>query len=187
MVSTFQFFYMVYHINWFAYIEEYWHHWYIPLDHGVLLLFSRPVVSNSLQSLELQHARPQCPSPTLGVCPSSCSLNRWCHPAISSSNALFWPWSFAASGTFPMSHLFASDDQNTGASASASVLQVNIQGWSPLRLTGLISLLCKALSGVFSSRTVQRNQLFGILPSLRSISHNCTWSLGRPYGPLLAE
>ena len=63
----------------------------------------------------------------------------------------FCPWSFPASGTFPMSHLFTSDDQNTGVSASASVLPVNIQGWSPLRLTGLIFLLCKGLSGVFSS------------------------------------
>ena len=58
------------------------------------------VVSSSLQSYGLQHNRPQCPSPTPEVCPSSCSLNQWCHPAISSSDALFCPWSFAASGTF---------------------------------------------------------------------------------------
>ena len=67
---------------------------------------------------------------------------------------------------FSMSRLLASDDQNTGASASASVLPVNIQGWSPLRLTGLTSLLSKGLSGVFSSTTVWRHQFFGILPSL---------------------
>ena len=74
-----------------------------------------------------------------------------CHPAISSSDALFsfCPWSFPASGTFPMSRLCASDGQNAGA--SASVLPVNIQGWSPLRLTGLISLLSKGFSGDFSS------------------------------------
>ena len=115
------------------------------------LLFSCPIMSNSLWSHGLQHARPPCPSPSPGVCPSSCSLHRWCCPAISFSGALFsCPQSFPASKTFPMRHLFASDDQNTGASASASVLPVNIQGWSHLRLTGLISLLSEGLSGVFS-------------------------------------
>ena len=125
-----------------------------------------PVLSDSLWPHGLQLARPPCPSPSPGVCPSSCSLHHWCHPAISSSDALFsfCPQSFPASGIFPMSWLFAPDDQNTGA--SASVLPVNIQGWSPLRLTGLISLLSKGLSGVFSSTTVRRHQFFGVLPSL---------------------
>ena len=90
-----------------------------------------------------------------------------------------------------MSLLFISDDQNTGASASASVLPVNIQGWSLLRLTGLNSLLFKGLSGVFSITMFWRHQFFGILPSLWSRSHNHTWPLGGPepwlYGPLLAE
>ena len=96
------------------------------------------------------------------TCPSLHSLHWWYCPAISSSNALFsfCPQSFPASGTFPMSHLFVSDDESTGASASVSVLPVNIQGWSPLRLTGLISLLSKGLSGVFSSTTVWRHQFF---------------------------
>ena len=89
-----------------------------------------------------------------------------------------------------MSHLFTSDSQNTGASASASVLPVNIQGWSPLRLVGFPCSL-KGLSGVFSSTTVQRHKFFDILPTLRSSSHNCTWPLGRPqpwlYRPLSAE
>ena len=104
------------------------------------------------------------------------------HPAISSSDALFsfCPQSLPASGTCPMSQQFASDDQKTGASASASDVPVNIQGWSCLRLTGLISLLSKGLSGVFSSTTVQRHQFFGILPYLRSSSHNRMWPLGRP-------
>ena len=97
-------------------------------------------------------------SPSPGGCPSSCSLHQWCCPAISFSDALFsCPRSFPASGTFPMSCLFASDDQNTGASASASVLPGNIQSWSHLRLTGLISLLSEGVSGVFSSTTVQRH------------------------------
>ena len=83
-----------------------------------------------------------------------------------SSHLILWcplllPQSFSAPETFPMSHLFASDDQNIGA--SASVLPVNVQGWPPLRLTGLISLLSKGLSGVFSSTTVWRHQFFGIL------------------------
>ena len=152
-------------------------------------LFSHPVISDSLWPHGLQQARPPCPSPSPEICPSSCPLHQWCHPSISSSDALFsfCPQSFPASGTFPMSWLL-SDDQNTGASAS-SVLPMNIHGWFPLRLTGLISLLSKALS-VFSFTTVQRHQFFGILP-LQSSSHNCMWPLGRPqpslYGPLSAE
>ena len=134
--------------------------------------------------------RPLCPSPPPEVCPSSCPLHWWCHPAISSSDALFsfFPQSFPASGTFPMSQLFASDDQNTGVSASASVLPVNTQGWFPLRMTGLISLLSKRLSGVFSSTTVRGCKFFSAPPSLQSSSHNHMWPLGRPqpwlYGPL---
>ena len=149
-------------------------------------------MSNSLWPHGLQHTRPHWPSPSPKVCPSSCPLHWWCHPAISSSDTLFsfCPQSFPASGNFPMSQLFAQDDQNTGASASASVLPIKIQGWFPLRLTGLISLLSTGLSGVFSSTTVWRHQFFGALPSLRSSSHNHTWLLGRPqpwlYGSLSA-
>ena len=102
-----------------------------------LLLFSHPGMSDSLWPHELQHASPPCPSSSPKVYPSSCPLHRWCYPDISSSDALF-PFclqSFPASGTFPMNQPFASDDKNTGASASASV-QVNIQDWSPARLTG---------------------------------------------------
>ena len=112
--------------------------------------------------------------------------NQWCHLAISSSEALFpfCPQSFPASGTLPVSHLFASNDQNTEASALASVLPVNIQGWSPLRLTGLISLLFKRLSGVFSSTTVWRHQFFGILlslrPALTTVCEVVSQLLGRP-------
>ena len=133
----------------------------------MLLLFSCSVMSHSLWPHGLQHIRPLCPSPSPRVCPSSYWLHQWCHPAISSFGALFsCPWSFPASGSFPMSCLFASDDQNIGASASASILPVNIQSWSPFRLTGLISLLSKGLSGVFSSTRVRRHQFFCILPSL---------------------
>ena len=115
------------------------------------LLFTQPVMSSSFQPPGLQHAGPPCPSPSPGVCPSSHSLLQWGRSAISSSDILFsfCRQSFPASGTFPMSPLFSSGDQNTGA--SASVLPVTIQGWSPLRLTGLISLLSKSLSGLLSS------------------------------------
>ena len=157
-----------------------------------LLLFSLSVMSDPLQPHGLQHARPFCPSPSPKVWPSSCSLHPWCHPAISSSETLFFcPPSFPASGTFPVSKLFISHDQNTRVSASESVLPTSIQGWFPLRLTGLISLLSKGLSGVFSSTTVQRHPFFSALPSLQSSSHNRTWPLGRPqpwlYGPLSSE
>ena len=77
-----------------------------------LLLFSCPVASDSLWSHGLQHDRPPCPSPSPGVCLSSRSLHQWCHPAISFSDDLFsfYLQSFPASGTFPMSYLFASDN-----------------------------------------------------------------------------
>ena len=87
-------------------------------------------------------------------------------PNISSSDAFFsfCPQSFPAPGNFPMLEccLLESDDQNTGALASASVLPVNIQSWSPLRFTGLISLLSKRFLGVFSNTTVGRHQFFGV-------------------------
>ena len=87
----------------------------------------------------LQHARLPCPSPSPGVFKNSCPLSWWCHPTISSSVVPFsCLHSFPASGSFPMSQLFASGGQNI--SVSASVLPVNIQGWFPLGLTGLISL-----------------------------------------------
>ena len=158
-----------------------------------MFLFSHSVMSNSLQSHGLQHARLPCPSPSPKVCPSSCPFHWWCHPAIFSSDALFsfCPQSFPASGTFPISWLFISYDQNTVTSALAFVLPDSIQVWFPLRLTGLISLLSKRPSGVFSSTTVGRHQYFGILPSPLSSYNNHTWPLGRSepwlYAPLSAE
>ena len=96
--------------------------------------FSRSVVSNSLWPHGLQHARPPCPSPTPGVYSNSCPSSRWCHQAISSSVVPFssCPQSLPASGSFPTSQLFAWGGQSSGASASASVLPVNTQDWSPL-------------------------------------------------------
>ena len=102
--------------------------------------------------------------------------------SISSSVGLFsfCLQSFLALRSFPMSLLFTSNGQSIGASASASALPMAIQGWFPLRLTGLISVLPKGLSRVFSSTTVWKHQFFGTLPSLWSSSHNCTWLLERP-------
>ena len=104
--------------------------------------FSRSVMSNSWRLHESQHARPPCPSPTLGVYSNSCPLSQWCHPTISSSVIPFssCPQSLPASGSFPMSQLLASGGQSTGVSASASVLPMNAQDWSPLGHTGWIYL-----------------------------------------------
>ena len=123
---------------------------------------SRSVVSDSLQPHESQHARPPCPSPTPGVCPNSCASSQWCYPAISSSVIPFssCPQSLPASGSFPMSQLFAWGGQSIGVLALTSVLPMNTQDWSPLGWTGWISLQSKGLSRVFSNTTVQKHQFF---------------------------
>ena len=110
-----------------------------------------------------QHTSFPCPSPSPGVCSNSCPLSQWCHPTISSSVITLSSClqSFPASWAFPVSQLFASGGQSIGASASASVLPMNFQGWFPLGLTGLISLQSKRLSKVFSSTTVWKHQFFG--------------------------
>ena len=144
--------------------------------------FSRPVMSNSLWPHELQHARPPCPSPTPGVHSNLCPLCQWCHPAISSSVIPFssCPQSLPASGSFPVSQLFAWGGQSTGVSALASVLSMNTQDWSPLGWTGWTSLQSKGLSRVFSNTTVQKHQFFGTQLSLQSNSHIHTWPLEKP-------
>ena len=112
----------------------------------LLLLFSRSVVSDSLQLHGLQHIRLPCPSLSPGDCSNSHPLSWWCHPTISSSVTSFssCPQSFLASGSFPVSQLFASGGQSIWASPLASILPMTIQGW-PLGLTGLISLQSKGL------------------------------------------
>ena len=107
--------------------------------------------SHSVDSLwphESQHARPPCPSPTPGAYSHSCPSSRWCHPAISSSVVPFssCPQSLPASGSFPMSQLFTWGGQSTGVLASASILPMSTQDWSPL---DWISLQSKGLSRVF--------------------------------------
>ena len=112
--------------------------------------FSRSIVSDSLWNHELQHARPPCPSQTPGVYPNSCPVSWWCHPAISSSLVPFFscPQSLPASGSFPMNQLFAWGGQSIGVSASASVLPMNTQDWSPLGWNSWISLQSKGLSSL---------------------------------------
>ena len=144
--------------------------------------FSHSVMSDSLWPLGLQQASLPCPSPTPRAYSNSFLLSWWCHPTISSSVAPFFscPQLFPASGSFTMSQFFTSGDQSFRALASASVLPVNIQGWFPLGLTGLIPLPSKGLSTVFSNSTVWKHQFFGTQPSLWSSSGICKWLLEKP-------
>ena len=136
--------------------------------------FSRSVVSDSLQSHESQHARPPCPSLTPRVYSNSCPSSWWCHPATPSSVVPFssCPQSLPASGSFPMSQLFAWGGQSIGVLASASVLPMNTQDWSPLGWTGWISLQSKGLSRAFSNTTLQKHQFFSAQLSSQPNSHS---------------
>ena len=115
-------------------------------------LFSCKVVSDSVQPHELQHTRLPCPPLSPGVCSKSCPLSPWFYLTIPFCIVPFssCPQSFPTLGSFPMSWLFTSGGQTIGASTLASVLPMNIQGWLPLGLTGLISLQSKGLPRVFS-------------------------------------
>ena len=137
-----------------------------------LLLFSRSVMSDSLWHVD-------CSTPGLPVLhyPLEFAQTRvhWVSDAIQLSHPLSPPsppnpQTFPASGSFPMSWLFASGGQSTGTSASASVLPMNIQGWFPLALIDLISLLSEGFSRVFSSTTVWKYQFFGAQPSLWALT-----------------
>ena len=158
------------------------HFW--ELHYIVVIVAHHSVVSDSLWPHGLQHARLPCPSLFPEVCSDSWPLSRWCHSTISGSVTPFsCPHSFSASGSFPTSQLFPLGGQSIGASASASVLPMNIQGWFLIwfwGLTDLISLLSKGLSRVFSSSTVWKHQFFGTQPSLWPNSHIHTWLLEKP-------
>ena len=123
-------------------------------DLGKIVQFSCSVVSNSLEPHGLKHTglpvHHQLPESS-----NACPLSWWCHPTISSSIAPFSSLlqSFPASGSFQMSQFFASSGQSIEVSASASVLPMNIQDWSPLGWTGWISLQSKGLSRVFSNHS----------------------------------
>ena len=137
------------------------------------------VGEDSWESTGLQHICPPCPSPSPGVCSNSCPLSQWCHPTISSSVIPFTTClQFCpALGSLPVSQYFASGGQSIGASASASILPVNIQDWFPL---GWISLQPKGIPIVFSNTTVQKHDFFGAQLSLWSNSHIHTWLLEKP-------
>ena len=119
-----------------------------------------------------------CPAPSPGVCSNSCPLSGWCHPAISSSvpSSLSCPQSLLASGSFPVSQLFASGGQSIGV--SASVLPMNIQGWFPVGLTGLISLQSKGLLSLLQHHKLKASILwrsyFFYGPTLTSVHDHWT-------------
>ena len=161
------------------------------------LLSSFWVVSESLQPHGLQHTRFPYPLLPPRVCSNSCPLSWWCYSTIWSSAASFSSClqSFPASGSFPVSQLFTSGGQSIGASASASVLPVNIQGWFPFGLTGWISLQSKGLSRVFSSTTilililkhstffmVHLSQLYMTIGKTMCESHSAVSDILQPHG-----
>ena len=156
--------------------------WSTDEQDALLLLFSCSIVSDFLRPRELQHARLPYPSLSPEVCSNSHPLSQWCHPTISSSVVPFSSrlQSFPASGYFQMSQFFAWGGQSIGVSDSASVFPMNIQDWFPWGLTGLISLLSKGLSRVFSNTTVEKHQFFSAQPSLWSNFHISTWLLEKP-------
>ena len=145
------------------------------------LQFNCSVVSDSLLPYGLQYPGLPCPSPTPRACSNSCPLSQWCHPVISSSIIPFsCLQSLSASGSVLISQFFTSGGQSIGASASSSVLPMNIQDWFLLGLTDLISLWPKGLSRIFSNTTVRKHQFFCTQLSLWSSSHMHTWLLEKP-------
>ena len=142
-----------------------WFIWYL---HGQFSQFSCSVMSDSLHTHGLQHARLPCPSTNPGAYSNSCPLSQWCHPTLPSSVVPFSSClqSFPASRSFPMSQLFASGGQSIGASSSTLVLSMNIQDWFPLGWTGWLSLQSKGLLRVFSNTTVQKYEFFSAQFSL---------------------
>ena len=148
-----------------------------PMYTSVPYIVVQSVLSEFLWPHGLQLARLPCPSPSPGVCSNSCPLNWWYHPTILSSVIPFSSClqSFPASESFEMSQLFASGAQSSGASASASILPMNIQGWFPLGFIDLISLLSKGLLRVFSRTTVQKHQFFRTY--LRTMCNWIGWNI----------
>ena len=164
--------------SWGILLYHYHHTCHIPTvnnftDYSTFLLpysvqSSSSVMSDSLWTHGLQHARLPYPSPAPRACSDSCHSSQWCHPTISSSVIPFSSCLqyFPSSGSFPVSRFFTSGGQNIGISASASVLPVNMQDWFPLGWTSWLSLQSKGLSRVFSNTTVQKHQFFGAQLSL---------------------
>ena len=142
--------------------------------------FSHSAILNSLQPHGLQHTRFLCPSLSPGVCSNSCPLRWWSNYLFLWSPLLLLPSVFPSIRGFSNEWLFASGGPSTEASASASVLPINIKDWFPLGLTGLNFLKSKGLSRVSSSTTIWKHWFFGAQSSLWSNSHICTWLLEKP-------
>ena len=130
----------------------------------------------------LQHARPPCPSRTAEVHPNPCPLSQWCHLTISSSVVPFscCPQSFPASGSSPMSQLFASGGQSIGSFSFNISPSKGQPGLISFRMEGWISMQSKGLSRVFSNTTVQKHQFFSTQLSSQSNSHIHIWPLEKP-------
>ena len=193
--------------KWFSYMHVYTYNWiYFPYFSIIVYCKILNLVPCAIQLSSVTQSYPTlcdpmdysmpgflCLSPTNRACSDSRPSSRWCHPTILSSVIPFSSClpSFPASGSFPVSQFFTSGDQSIGASASTSVLPMNIQDWFPLILTSWISLQSKGLTRVFSNTTFQKHQFFGAQLSLWSNSHIHTWLLKRPClwldGPLLAK
>ena len=143
--------------------------------------FSWSVMSDSLQLHESQHTRPPCPSPTPRVRPNPCPLIQWCHPTISSSVIPFssCPQFFPASGSFPMSQLFASGGQHIGVSASASFLPMNTQLIS-FRMDWMDLLAVQGTLKNLLQHHGSKHQFFSAQLSLWSSSYIHTWLLEKP-------
>ena len=147
----------------------------MPYMHNSKTLFSCSIMFNCLQPHGLQNTRLPCPSPSSRACSNSCPSSQWCHPTISSSVVPLSSClqSFPASGSFLTSQLFISGGQSIEASVSASVFLMNIEDWSALGWTGLISLQSKGLSRVFSNTTFKSISSSGLSllsgPTLTSI------------------
>ena len=160
-------------VSWVFYIGRWMRYHHASL---LSLLFSHSVVSDSLWLMDCSTPG----SPVLHCLPELAQTHvHWVSDAMQLSHPLSPsppPALFPSIRKWvPMSWVLASGGQSIGASASASVFPMNIPGWFPLGLAGLISLQSKGLSRIFSSTTIWKHQFFSAQPSLWSNSHVCTW------------
>ena len=147
---------------------------------SVLLLLSHSVVSDSLVPHRLQHTRLPCLSLSPRVCSNLGPLSQWCHPTISSSAITFSSVLSLSQHQGLFQWVSSSHLGGQSIGTAPQVLPMDIQGWFPLGLTGLISLLSKGFSRLFFNITVWKHQFFGAQSSLWSNSHIHTWLLEKP-------
>ena len=154
---------------------------YLKMSLVSVVMFSCLVVSDTLWPHRLHHTRPPCPSSYPGACSDSCPLSWWCHPTISSSVSSFCFLSFPASGSFPLSWLFASGGQSIGASASASVLPMTIQELISFRIDWFDLLAVQGTLNSLLQHHSSEASILGAQSSLWSNSHIYTWILEKPW------